>query len=200
MSDPAEADFDALEALYTNALLSQPAKAPASKPPKAPAISLFAFPDQWHRTRGIALIHAETDTLLGNFSEYLHNSVAGARRLVREETPIAVTASEYVTGTWWLETPHQPAAKSRWHERRRCNTNVSLPRLSLFAPLTELEVLLYLGNISRIELANDTEFAGSDGNTLVILPAGTDIRSELAAECKHIIRTKVLDFFNTSEF
>ena len=200
MTEPAE-DFSDLEALYTAALLAAPTrKRDASAAARKPNTPLFAFPDQWHRTRSLALIHEETGTLLGNFAEYLHNSVVGARRLVREDTLTAVTGSEYVTGTWWLETPTPPTERTRWHERKRCNVNVSLPRLGLFAPLCELEVCLYLGHISRIELAADTEFASDGGNTLVFLPGGTDIRTELAAECKHVIRTKVLDFFNTDEF
>ena len=43
-----------------------------SEPEKVSTQALYLDPKNWTRTRGIALMHAETQTLLGNFSEYIH--------------------------------------------------------------------------------------------------------------------------------
>ena len=36
--------------------------------------TLFTNPDNWTRNGAVALIHTETETLLGTFIEYLHNT------------------------------------------------------------------------------------------------------------------------------
>src|SRR5260221_5092397 len=109
---------DPLEDLWTEARIALAAKKPRRLP--NPSLrnaldatakrmhELFALPENWERTRGIALIHAETETLLRNFSEYCHKTVAGCRKLLREESPITVEAAERVEGSWWLGDSRKP--------------------------------------------------------------------------------------------
>jgi hypothetical protein len=193
-------DLSDLEDLYTQALLIRPAaksaRTLAKAPPPAP---LFQFPERWVRERCIALIHGPTGTLLGNFAYYTHDTVKSAHRYVREDTLVCVSGHEFVEGTWWLDIPEPPCDKSHWTDVKTITAQAILPSLHLASPAALLAVRLYLGAISRIELGQDTEFAGDDGHTLVILPAGTDIRALLSRECKIAIRQEVLGFFDTTE-
>lgn len=193
-------DLSDLESLYTQALLIRPAaksaRAIAKAPPPAP---LFQFPERWVRERAIALIHGPTGTLLGNFALYSHDTVKTAKRYVREDCLTCVSGHEFVEGTWWLDIPEPPTDKGHWTEVKTTTAQVILPSLHLSSPAVLLNVRLYLGAISRIELAAETEFAGDDGKTLVRLPAGTDIRALLSRECKIMIRQETLGFFDTTE-
>lgn len=193
-------DLSDLEDLYTQALLLKPTQRTArTKAAAIPAAPLFAFPERWVRERAIALIHGPTGTLLGNFAVYHHDTVSGARRYVREESLTVVSGCEFVEGTWWLDLPEPPRDKGQWQDVKTCTTQVILPSLHLASPAVLLNVRLYLGAISRIELAQPTEFAGDDGHTLVTLPANTNIRALLSRECKIAIRQEVLGFFDTTE-
>jgi len=187
--------LDPLEDLFTEAQLAAAngrREKKASDPAKRNHVSeasksmheLFALSENWERTRGIALIHRETDTLLGNFSEYVHRSVKGARKLIREESPITVSASEYVEGSWWLGPDVKPKAREEWRERRRVIIKVHLPSLGLFAPLVEVEAHIAFGGIHRVELVEPTQLADEQGKTLVTLPAGVDVLGELSFEAK----------------
>lgn len=197
---PISDDLSDLENLYTQALLLKPtAKSARTVARAAPPAPLFQFPERWVRERAIALIHGPTGTLLGNFALYHHDTVLTAKRYVREDTLTVVSGCEFVEGTWWLDLPEPPRDKGHWQEVRSLTTQAILPSLHLSSPAALLNVRLYLGSISRIELAADTEFAGDDGHTLVILPADTDVRQLLSRECKIAIRQEVLGFFNTSE-
>lgn len=163
----------------------------AEAPPEPNA--LYNNPDNWTRTRGIALIHKETETLLGNFSEYLHKTVAGCRKLVREAAPISVSASEYVDGNWYLEASAAPEARQEWHEKRTAIIDLLLPELRLHAPLIELEAHLSYGAIARVELATTTILAGLAGEPtqLVTLPAGTNVLPLMGTECKAMLRKEL---------
>jgi hypothetical protein len=145
---------------------------------------LFALSENWTRTKGIALIHKESETLLGNFSEYLHNTVKGARKLVREESPISVSASEYVEGSWWLGADVVLKPREEWREKRRAMVKIHLPSLGLFAPLVEIEAHIAFGGIHRIELVEETQFAAETGKILVTLPAGVNVLEELSWDAK----------------
>lgn len=155
--------------------------------------ALYADPANWQRTRGIALIHAETETLLGNFSEYVHCSVADCRKLVREEGFIVVSAQERVSGSWWLPAERRPEPKQVWHVTREAILHVHLPDLQVHAPACSLRVFLSYGDIARIELAADTQFAGEDGTPqqMLYFPAGTNIMEVMSRDCKIALRAEL---------
>ena len=155
--------------------------------------ALFANPENWERKRGIALIHAETQTLLGNFSEYVHKKVFGARKLLREETPILVSATETVEGNWWLGAERRPEPKQEWHTQKSCVLHVHLGELQLHAPAVELTVHLHWGGIARAELSVETTFAQTAEGVeqLVVMPAETDILSCMTRDCKVKLRMEV---------
>lgn len=155
--------------------------------------SLYLDPKNWTRTRGVALIHEETETLLGNFSEYLHNSVPSCRKLVREETPISVTATERVAGSWWLGVERRPEPKQVWHEARPCIIHLHLDKLFVHSPICELTVHLSYGSIARVELTLDTQFAAEEGQgeQLLFLPAGTNVLEVMSLDSKLAVRKEL---------
>src|SRR3990167_2930736 len=179
-------------------LVERKAKAAAqlrktAEPEKASTQALFLDAKNWTRTRGIALIHEETETLLGNFSEYVHNSVAGCRKLIREETPIAVSASERVAGSWWLGEARRPEPKQVWHEQRPCIIHLHLDKLFVHSPICELTVHLSYGGIARVELTLDTQFAAEEGHgeQLLFLPAGTNVLEVMSLDSKLAVRKEL---------
>lgn len=176
---PDSLDDLSLDELFQQAkrsLAGQKKQRAATKTPAAPAEEtaaqrLYSNPDNWIRTRGIALIEEETETLLGNFSEYLHKSVPGTRRLVREVEPISVEAVEYIKG--WIPGDERIEAP--------LNTKPILVTAYLQLELFGLAgvraaVLVYLqyGSIVRVELSESVNFS-TPGEELFCLPAGTNV-------------------------
>lgn len=149
-------------------------------------VPAFSFLDesQWHRARGIALIHADSETLLGNFIEWTHAS--GARKLLRSDSPISVSVVERVSGSWWLGSAHTITPRAEWHETKRIFIHLHLAELGLRSPAVEVLVALEYGGIARLELVEETKFA-SEGS-LVFLPAGTDILASCDLDTKLNVR------------
>jgi len=151
--------------------------------------AIYTNPANWQRVRGIALIHAETQTCLGNFAEYIHLRVENCRKLIREEAPLDVDGVEYVSGTWWLPREIKPQQRQVWHDTRELNLHVYLPQLVAHSPDTELVVYFAYHQLARVELAEDTTFAqwydgGATQQFLLDLPAGTNIVEILSPACK----------------
>lgn len=184
-----------LDDLFSEAQRAQPIPAkPTKRPtPEVPRErQLLMDPDQWTRTRGIALIHKETGTLLGNFSEYLHRTIPDCRKLLREEAPISISATETVEGSWWLGEGRRPEARREWHEQRPAIIHAILPELKLHAPCCEVLVHLSYGAIARVELMMDTRFAQTEGpEALFDLPGGTNILEVMGLECKMNLRKEI---------
>ena len=157
-----------------------------AKPEALETQFLFANPENWTRTQGVALIHAETITLLGNFSEYVHKTVPNCRKLLRESHPIAVLAVERVSGSWWLGEERRPEPKQQWHERRPAILHLHLDKLKVHSPACEVVACLSYGGLARVELALDTQFAQEDGKQeqLLFLPAGTNVLGEMSLDSK----------------
>ena len=151
---------------------------------------LFLDPENWERKRGVALIHKPSDTLLGNFSEYVHRSVANCRKLVREAAPISVSTTEYVSGDWWLGQTRVTTKPPMWRYAREAIIHLHLSELRLHAPAASVKAFLAYGGIERVELACDTMFApeGETEASLVFLPAGVDLLPVMSRDCKISLR------------
>ena len=194
MSDETSLD-DLFREAKAHILVERKAKAlRVLKQEKDPDTSaLYSNPENWNRTRGIALIHEETQTLLGNFSEYVHRSVAECRRLVREAIPITVSATESVSGSWWIAADASPEPRQDWHEKRPAIIHLHLTKLAVHSPCCEVEVHLSYGGIVRVELAVDTQFAQEDGKAaqLLFLPKGTNVLGEMSQDSKVALRVEL---------
>lgn len=194
MSDPLD-----LDSLLTRALARQTPKKERRKPGQeitAKELALaekrmrerFTLPENWELRRTVALIHEESQTLIGNFSEYVHKLSANCRRLVRVLEPTRVDAIEGVTGDSWLNAqPLQPAASTAVpaEEQREAILDLHLPEMdNTFSPAVLLNVTLHFGSVARVELADETRFYSKDKRVQLILPAGLDVREGLSFETK----------------
>lgn len=171
----------------------------AAKPKKreevveAHASELYSNPDNWKATRALALIHRETDTLLGVFQELVHLKVPDARRLVRIEKPCSLhyDGTEYVSGSWYLPaTDEARENQGKWHSFHDASIHAHLSELSIHAPECEVRVYTSFGSIARVELLSETTFASTEeGNTnLLTLPKGTCIYDLMTREEKCAVR------------
>lgn len=184
---------DPLEALLLDAQLSAPARKPKHQPGATQSTSeLYMNPANWERTRGVALVHRDSNTLLGNFSEYRHLKDRSCRKLVREEQPIGVSGIEEVEGSWWLGAERQaPPKRESWHEQRRALMHLHLPALQIHCPAAEIVVFMEYGSIRRAELAQQTMFASEDGTLLIELPAGLNVLEVMDHDGKVKLRMEV---------
>tara|TARA_R110000868_G_scaffold4713_2_gene29258 strand:+ start:2142 stop:2711 length:570 start_codon:yes stop_codon:yes gene_type:complete len=149
--------------------------------------ALFTDPANWERKRGLALIHAETGTLLGNFSEYLHKT--GARKLVREAEPISIAASETVSGSWWLPATALPEEKRADFVKRSITLPLHLDTIGIHSVGAQVDVYLApTGGVARVELAAETLFTGTKNAELVWLPASTNVLPAMSHDSKMAVR------------
>lgn len=148
---------------------------------------LYTLPENWERKRGIALIDRETQTLVGNFSEYVHRSIPNTRKLLREHTPIPIDATEQVSGYLGEALECRLRGKT-WEQMRRIAADLWLDELMVGAPKVQIEVKTKLGVLVRVDLCDAVQFASASGNTIMSLPAGTNVLEHLSTDTKAWVR------------
>lgn len=200
--DRAGEGLESLDDLFLDAQLAQAAKNPTKKRVADPSLrdsldaaakkmrELYTLPENWERTRGIALIDKGTQTLVGNFSEYKHKTIAGTRKLIREHTPIAIDATEVVDG-YLGEQFEQRHRGISWEREVDLKADLWFDELMVGCPLVELTIKLRLGALLRVEVKYDTQFASASGATIIRLPAGTNVLEQLSQDTKTHIRRQV---------
>lgn len=192
----------ALDDLLTRAMAKQTPHKPRRKPtdtisPQELAAAdkrmkeRFTLPENWELVRVVALIHEETDTLLGNFTELKHKLTPGCRRLVRVNVPTEVQEFERVSGAHWLN-PSPMTGKTdsvNAEEERDAVCDLSLPELGhVFAPAAMVTVKLVWGGISEVRLSDETRFFDKDKRTHLVLPEGLDVLEVMSLESKLKLR------------
>lgn len=152
----------------------------------------YLLPENWRPGRAIALIHADTKTLLGNFREFNHKTERGARKLERLSEPVVVTAVEYVHGKHWITEDRPIPSPERWTAEREVILPLAvLPEFGLSAEAVGLKVCLSFGGIARAELCDHTQFFSPDNRTLQTFPAGTNLLEVLSLESKIELRKEL---------
>jgi hypothetical protein len=189
-------DDPSLAALFAEAVAHAKRPLSTKRLPDPEAVNprlLYTNPDNWRPTRGVALIHEETGSVLGTFQELVHISDPGTRRLIRATSPISVSATERVSGDWWVAQYHEIASPEAWHERRTLILPVQLTSLGVQSPLVELSIHLAHGNIARVELVEDSMFAQLPGqpDQLLHLPAGANILPVMSQDSKVALRAEL---------
>ena len=197
-----DSGFTDLEDLFTDAQLAQAAKNPKTRRVADPSVrnaldaaakkmrELYTNPENWQRTRGIALIDKSTQTLVGNFSEYTHKTIAHTRKLLREHTPIAIDATETVDG-YLGEAFEQRYRGISWEREVEVTSEIWLDELMIGAPRVTLNLKIRLGAVLRADLKADTQFASASGQTVLLLPAGTNVLDHLSTDTKTHLRRQV---------
>ena len=191
-------EIDPLEALLQEALAhsatvrqKRTVKALPSKEAKPKLPPSWQDPSTWIPLRTVALIHEEGNvrTLLGNFQEFVHPRLSGARQLRRVSEPLNCDGMEVVKGDWWL-TPQQTNAKrpERWVETKEALIGVTLKELGLHCPEVLVRVRLLHGGIERVELVEATRFGCPARHTFLILPQDLDILCAMDLDSKISLR------------
>lgn len=203
MSDLVPKFLDPLEELLAESLIMQ---TPAKKRRRATHLGpdlraiegrlreQFAFPSaHWARTRCVALMHLETNELIGNFVEYVHVEVRNCRRLVHEPALVSVEGCEYVSGPQWIAWPAELAELEREPvETREAVVDLHLDELGLRAFGVTVLCTIRYGGIARVELYDATHFHSDDRTHAMFLPKHLNVLSGLSLDTKLNIREQVL--------
>lgn len=193
---------DPLEDLFNDAMLAQAAKnvkrPRSSDPSMRNALDaatkrmreLYTLPENWEARRGIALIDKSSMTLIGNFREYVHRSLSGTRKLLREHAPIPIDATELCEGYIGIELEQRIRGRS-WTEQHSVTLDIWFDEMMIGAPGVKLTVYLHLGVMQKVVLEADTQLASVAGATMMVLPIGTDILWHLSFDTKAAVRKAV---------
>lgn len=149
---------------------------------KQSTLQLYANPENWIAARSVAIIHSDSNTLLGKFTEFRHRTEAGTTKLVADGQDLPLADTLYVAGSWWLAPAKRPEPPRLATERRTVIMHLHLDSLGVHAPAVELNVILYYGAIDRVELAVETLFSSESPDTLLTLPAGVNVRELLSLD------------------
>lgn len=156
---------------------------------------LYTLPEYWEPRRGIALIHEESRSLIGNFQEYIHRRVAGCRKLVRTDEPVAITHTEYISG--WehigeaLKMQFEPQVDTEIREV--LHPDLILGPLGVHASTVVVRVHLAYGGMTRCELAEPTRFSSLDGRTILTLAGGINVLEVMSIEAKLALRKELAE-------
>ena len=147
--------------------------------------TLFTDPANWIDRGGVALIHRESQTLLGNFQVLQHRVRKDLRRLIRSTSPIAVSGVEEVD--FGYEPPEQLPTSSPRAETQVIRTlDLALEAPALSARSVIVCVHYYNGWTSRVVLTEPTTFSAQ--GELLQLPAGVDILPVLQKDSRRAVR------------
>jgi len=186
-----------LDTLFSQAISQERAartrKAAAKRPVAPPAtVKNLNDPEFWLHSRNVAVLHSETETLIGNFSEQLHTSLPGVKRFLRLDAPASISGTEYVSGNWWLEGTLITKRKSDFVPQNLI-LDLHLDALGLVSP--QARIVAYIspdGGISRVDLSAETQFTPEhDGAAFTFLPANTNILPVLSHPCKLALRKEL---------
>lgn len=189
-----------LEDLFTEAQLAAIPKRgkqktdPAIKPPTdtEKLRKLYNDPANWTRKRGLALIDQESKTLIGNFSEYIHNTVPNTRRLVREHQPIGIDGTELINGYLGAEM-EETVRKQSFDKQFDVVADLLLDELQVDAHTVPVRIFTRFGGTVRVELLEYTQFASASGNLILQFPAGTNVFPACSVDTKISLRKMVTE-------
>ena len=139
---------------------------------------LYALPANWLHSGRVALIHEPSGTLLGNFEILTHKSVAGARRLVRNDSPGLAGGVEFVSEDWWLTGNHEVSLGERTEWKKdelHLLPYLHLPAFGVLARNVEVKVVRVSGYLAGVQLTSETTFHSPTGEGTLTLPQGTNI-------------------------
>lgn len=159
------------------------AKEKRAAEPEPPAIA-FGDPVNWVEGTGVALIHRETQTFLGNFRSYRHKSDPEIRRLVRSEEPIAVSGVEEVD--FGYTPPETPISSPRAETQAFLTVDLELDTPLVSARHVLVCVHYHNGWTARVVLVEPTTFA--EQGEILQLPAGVDVLPALSRASKQAVR------------
>lgn len=132
-----------------------------------PAPSIAPTPaTQWQRGFNIRLMHRETNTVLGDFSEW--RQADGSRKLVREpDNSLPIHKIEWMSGYWGARTPI-PQVYTSADERYQMEIPVTFEAEEEFIGTAKLTVTLTGGAVTSATLLAEASFAAP--SEILVLP------------------------------
>lgn len=182
----------AMAEAYHKTIKASPAKGRATEQQKRiKPEKRFSNPERWKQTRTVALIHTESSTLLGNFREFIHDSLS-ARKLERVTEPCETDGVEWVSGPLWMREETEDRTKPvQWIETREAICGITLPEMGVHCPDAQVNVRLEFGGIARVELAEATRFTCPARNTFLTLPKHCDVLEVMSFDSKLALRSEL---------
>lgn len=200
MDKPVLAAFDPLQNLLTRVRVAQTPKVKRESvhhlrkdvaAADARLKAIYQNPENWALSQTVALVHRGTETLLGNFEEYVNVVVAGCRKLVRVEGPREVLKVEYVDGPHWVPDQSSVFKSPAWDVKREAVVDLFLASMGLAAVTVPVVVQLHMGHISKVELAEATCFRSLDKHTILSLPPGINVLDEMGLDCRLALKAEL---------
>ncbi len=188
------ADNLAVAATKTKPLIRQPSKKELDlESAEERRKKEYTDPTHWIPGRGIALIHKESNSLIGNYREYVHYRIPSCRKLLLVKEPILIDANEYREGSWWMD----PVARDRitvtqWDTTRNEVVPLLLDRMGVFCPAAPISIYMRFGGITRVELTEACDFASADGSELLHLTKGVNVYEAMQMEGKIALRKELM--------
>lgn len=156
----------------------------------------YSNPANWVAGHAITLLHADTDSLLGVFVEWLHVSDKSARRLLPPAGPVSPSRTERISSGWLPSAvpAGELARRAPEHQRITVISPVALEGLGVHSPLCELAIVLQDSYLLRVETLYPEEFGQLPGrpDQLLHLPARVNILPLLSLESKIALRAEAL--------
>lgn len=153
---------------------------------------IYANPDNWNRIGGVILMHQDSNTLLGNYSEYRNGIDPKARKLVHELEPIAIDKTEWVQGPQWLAYRPELESPSKTFRHVEVTVDVLLGELGVAGQGVGLMVtLIETDLIQRATLSLQTTFHAADGSVAFVLPRGLNILPGMSFDSKLALRAEL---------
>lgn len=196
---PDEEGESSLDDLYLEAQLAQGAKNPKQKKVADPSMrnaidaaakkmrELYSLPENWETKRHIALIDKGTQTLIGVFQEHIHRTIPSTRKLTREHGIVCIDSTEVVEGYIGQELELRLKGIS-WEREVEVEVDLWMDDLMVGCPLVKMNVKSRLGALLRVDLKAPTQFASHTGNTIMQLPAGTNVLDQLSSDSRRLVR------------
>lgn len=186
--------LDSLWASAKEAERLHPVMRPARSEPLKPIHSseFYTLPENWTRGKGIALVHEESQTLLGVFVEYHHRKERGCSKLVKEDSIVSIAATKYVSGPQWTFVAKQiPSPAVATAQREIVMPSLLLAEIGVQADTVPLTVFFLYSGIMRAELSTHTTFHSPDNRTIITFPAGVNIYACMDVNAKVEMRREL---------
>lgn len=186
------ADAQAAERKFPSVAARRVRNATPEPAPKIAFNERYLLPEFWEPRAGICLIHRDTNSLLGNFREFVHKD-GKATKWVRVEEPVQVQRTEWVSGPQWLGVERVVPTPESWTTHREVLLpDLVLHCLGVHAELVLVDVSLQFGGIARVELVGHTTLMSPDARTIITLPAGVNVLPAMDLDGKIALRKEVM--------
>lgn len=140
--------------------------------------ALYTNPANWTRGRNLALVHRETGTLMGLFTEYSHRTERLTRKLVRAADIQSIDSTELFDGPLFSPPiPKVTSSRLPWHTALRIETSLLISSMQVESSCSLL-FRFGAGCLDSIKLERETLFSNPSGMYMQ-LPAGTDLLPQL---------------------